>query len=81
MLLTITQVAERLNCSRSHVHNLIRARWYADQPDRLPPPRLRALVHVGFPRARYLSASSRMPRIHADDLARWLEERELSSNP
>ncbi len=73
MLLTISQVAERLQCSPSHIHNLIRARWYADAR-RVLPPRLRPLADARFPRPRYLSASTRMPRIDERELQKWLEE-------
>lgn len=71
MLLTISQVAERLQCSRSHVHNLIHAR-----DRRTLPPRLRPLTELNFPRPRYLSASNRMPRIDEKELMRWLEEQQ-----
>jgi len=73
MLLTIAQVADRLQCSRGHVHNLINARGYADAR-RVLPPRLRPLAEVRFPRPRYLSASNRMPRIDERELMKWLEE-------
>lgn len=73
MLLTIAQVAERLQCSRGHVHNLINARGYADAR-RVLPPRLRPLAEARFPRPRYLSASTRMPRIDERELQKWLEE-------
>jgi len=72
MLLTISQVAERLQCSRAHVHNLIQERGYADARRTLPP-RLRPLAGVKFPRPRYLSASTRMPRIDEWELQKWLE--------
>lgn len=75
MLLTISQVAERLQCSRAHVRNLIRARWYADTtPERMVPPRLRPLLESRFPTPRYLSASRRMPRIDERELMKWLEK-------
>jgi len=73
MLLTISQVADRLQCSRGHVHNLISARDYADDRRALPP-KLRPLAEVRFPRPRYLSASNRMPRIDEQELQKWLEE-------
>jgi len=72
MLLTIAQVADRLQCSRGHVHNLINARGYADAR-RVLPPRLRPLAEERFPRPRYLSASTRMPRIDERELQKWLE--------
>jgi len=60
MLLTIAQVAERLQCSRGHVHNLISARGYADTtPERMIPPRLRPLAEVRFPRPRYRMPAKR----------------------
>lgn len=75
MLLTIAQVADRLQCSRGHVHNLISARDYADTtPDRMIPPKLRPLAEGRFPRPRYLSAGNRMPRIDERELTKWLEE-------
>jgi len=75
MLLTIAQVADRLQCSRGHVHNLISARDYADTtPERMIPRRLRPLAEVRFPRPRYLSAGNRMPRIDERELQKWLEE-------
>ena len=37
MLLPIARVADRLQCSRGHVHNLINARGYADARRVLPP--------------------------------------------
>jgi len=72
MLLTISQVAERLQCSRGHVHNLILAQRMAEAR-RILPPRLRPLAGVKFPRPRYLSASTRMPRIDEWELQKWLE--------
>lgn len=75
MLLTIAQVAERLQCSRAHIHNLITARFYADTtPERLIPPRLRPLAAVKFPRPCYLSAGNRMPRIDEKELQKWLNQ-------
>lgn len=77
MLLTITQVAERLQCSRSHIHNLITAREYADTtPERMIPPRLRPLAELHFPRPRYLSAGNRMPRIDEQELLKWIEQQQ-----
>lgn len=76
-LLTITQVAERLQCSRAHVHNLIKARWCADtMPDSHIPPRLKPLTDLKFSRPRYLGASTRMPRIDERDLTNWLKRQE-----
>lgn len=75
MLLTIAQVAERLQCSRGHVHNLINAERMAETtPARLVPPRLRPLLNARFPRPRYLSAGNRMPRIDEQELLKWLEQ-------
>ncbi len=75
MLLTISQVAERLQCSRAHIYNLINARWYADTtPARMIPPRVRPLLSTRFPRPRYLSAGNRMPRIDEQELMKWLEK-------
>ena len=75
MLLTIAQVADRLQCSRGHVHNLINAERMAETtPVRMIPPRLRPLAEVRFPRPRYLSAGNRMPRIGERELMKWLEE-------
>lgn len=75
MLLTITQVAERLQCSTAHVHNLIAARRMANTtPLAHIPPRLRPLLDTRFPHPRYLSASRRMPRIDERELQRWLEK-------
>lgn len=73
MLLTIAQVADRLQCSRGHVHNLINARGYADAR-RMIPPRLRPLLESRFPTPRYLSAGNRMPRIDERELMQWLEK-------
>lgn len=73
-LLTIAQVAERLQCSRAHVHNLIAARRMAQTtPMAHVPPRLRPLLDTRFPTPRYLSASRRMPRIDERELTKWLE--------
>lgn len=75
MLLTIAQVAERLQCSRAHVHNLIAARRMAETHAPFAvPPRLRPLLETRFPHPRYLSASRRMPRIDERELQRWLEK-------
>ena len=72
MLLTIAQVAERLQCSRGNVHNLILAQRMAEAR-RILPPRLRPLADVKLPRPRYLSAGNRMPRIDEQELQKWLE--------
>ena len=75
MLLTIAQVAERLQCSPAHIHNLIRARQMAETHAPFAvPPRLRPLLDTRFPQPRYLSASRRMPRIDEKELQRWLEK-------
>ena len=42
MLLTIAQVADRLQCSRGHVHNLINARGYTDALTFSPASRARS---------------------------------------
>jgi hypothetical protein len=74
MLLTIDQVAERLQCSPSHVRCLARAAELRSQPAHTIPPRLRSLTDLRFPRPRYLSAKRRMARIDERELMRWLEE-------
>lgn len=75
MLLTIQQVADRLQCSKAHVQDLIKARVCADVvPDRMIPRRLRPLTGLQFPRPRYLSASTRMPRIDERELEKWLNQ-------
>lgn len=74
MLLTITQVAERLQCSPSHVRSLVRAAELCSQQLHTIPPRLRPLIGLRFPRPRYLSARRRMARIDERELMKWLEE-------
>jgi len=75
MLLTISQVAERLQCSTAHVHNLIKARQLAETHAPFAvPPRLRPLLDTRFPHPRYLSAGRRMPRIDERELTKWLEK-------
>jgi hypothetical protein len=72
MLLTVDQVAERLQCSPSHVRDLIRATECLGRPLSHIPPRLQRLIDLRFPRPRYLSASRRMARIDERDLMEWL---------
>lgn len=74
MLLTINQVAERLQCSPSHVRCLARAAELRHQPPHTIPPRLRPLTGLHFPRPRYLSAQRRMARIDEGELMRWLNQ-------
>ncbi len=79
-LLTVTQTAERLNCSTSHVRALMRAaemHYQLHQRQRSAdtiPPRLRPLIDIGFPRPIRLSKSGRMVRISADELDAWISE-------
>lgn len=74
-LLTLSQVAERLQCSRSHLRDLILAADYERAPVDRVPPRLRPLVALRFPKPRYLSASRRMARVDERELMNWLEQR------
>ncbi len=79
-LLTVTQTAERLNCSASHVRALMRAAEMRHQlnqhqrPADTIPPRLRPLIDMGFPRPIRLSKSGRMVRIPADELDTWMRK-------
>ena len=77
-LITVTQAADRMQCSTSHIRALMRAAEIQQQvtkQERTPdtvPPRLRPLMELGFPRPIRLSRAGRMVRIPEDELDTWL---------
>lgn len=70
--LTVEMAADILNCSQSHIRELIKASEYAGKPNAVIPKRLRDKVPLKFPAV--LRIGKRGVRIKARDLYQWVEE-------
>jgi predicted DNA-binding transcriptional regulator AlpA len=69
-LLTLDQVAERLQCSVSHVRHLVRAAELAGTPEQNVAPVLRQYLNAGFPRP--IRLGKRLPRVNSAALEQWI---------